>query len=65
MRSRLVLCGDEFVTHLLDWLRHSFTTAFCESNQGLAFLDISLHVMLSPILPSSNHKSTELACIIV
>jgi hypothetical protein len=37
--------------------------AFCESNQVLAFLAISLHVVLSPILVSSNHKSTQLACI--
>jgi hypothetical protein len=41
------------------------TTAFCVSNQGLAFLAINLHVILSSILVSSNHKSIQLACITV
>jgi hypothetical protein len=34
-------------------------TTFCESNQSLAFLSISLHVIIFPTLVSSNHKPTQ------
>jgi hypothetical protein len=59
MRSRLLSVKDEFVTFLLEYLRYRDTTTFYESNQSLAFLAISLHVIISPHLRSSNHKSTQ------